>query len=163
MVHVAGASPSPSIGLVLILELVSFRLVVVHNANGFGRGASVRKPLALILLSLVGVFVLAPSAFAQGSFCTTSATASGESVTKCVDAPSPTPSATAIPDVTVISGGPLTPSPTATPGAGGTTLSSVAQAAGGTLPPTGGELPLIAAALLLGSSVLSYAILRRTN
>jgi hypothetical protein len=155
MVHVAAASPSPSIGLVLILGLVSYRLVAVHNASGFGRGALMRKPLALILLSsLMGVFVLAPSAFAQGSFCTTSATASGESVTKCVDAPSPTPSATASPDVTVISGGPLTPSPAAT---------SVAQAAGGTLPPTGGELSLISAALLLGSGVLCYAILRRSN
>jgi hypothetical protein len=154
MVHVVGAKPSSSIGLVLILGPVSFRLVVVHNASGFGRGASVRKLLALVLSSVMGVFVLAPSAFAQGSFCTTSATASGENVTKCVDAPSPTPSASASPDVTVISGGPLTPSPTAT---------SVAQAAGGTLPPTGGDLPLIAAAFLLGSSVLSYAILRRRN
>jgi hypothetical protein len=121
--------------------------------SGLGRVALVRKLLVLALVSLIAVFVLAPSALAQDSFCTTSATASGESVTKCVDAPSPTPSATASPDVTVISGGPLTPSPTAT----------VAQAAGGTLPPTGGELSLIAAALLLGSSVLSYAILRRRN
>ena len=123
-----------------------------------------RKLLVLTLLSLIAVFVLAPSAFAQGSFCTTSATASGESVAKCVEAPSsPTPGVTASPDVTVISGGPLTPSPTATASPSGTTLSSAAQAAGGTLPPTGGELSLIAAALLLGSGVMSYAILRRSN
>src|SRR5215218_3834878 len=144
---------------VLILVLVSFRLV--HNIGSLGRGAFVRKLLVSTLLSLIAVFVLAPSAFAQGSFCTASATASGESVTKCVEAPSPTPSVTASPDVTVISGGPLTPSPSATPS--GTTLSSVAQAAGGTLPPTGGGLSLIAAALLLGSGVMSYAILRRSN
>jgi hypothetical protein len=123
----------------------------------------VRKLLVLTSLSLIAVFGLAPSAFAQGSFCTTSAGASSGSATRCVDAPSSTPSVTASPDVTVISGGPLTPSPSATASPGGTTLSTVAQAAGGTLPPTGGELSLIAAALLLGSSVLSYAILRRRN
>jgi hypothetical protein len=123
----------------------------------------VSKLLVLISLSLIAVFVLAPSAFAQGSFCTTGAAASGESVTKCVDAPSSTPSVIASPDVTVISGGPLTPSPSATAAPSGTTLSSVAQAAGGTLPPTGGELSLIVAALLLGSGVMSYAILRRSN
>jgi hypothetical protein len=120
----------------------------------------VRKLLVLTLLSLIAVFVLAPSAFAQGSFCTTSVAAGGENVTKCVDAPSPTPRATASPDVTVISGGPLTPSPTAN----GTALSSAAQAAGGRLPPTGGgELALVVTALLLGSGVMSYAILRRSN
>ena len=145
---------------VLILVLVSFRLGL-HNIGGLGRVAFVRKLLVLTSLSLIAVFVLAPSAFAQGSFCTTSATSSGESVTKCVEAPSSTPSVSASPDVTVISGGPLTPSPSATPS--GTTLSSVAQAAGGTLPPTGGGLSLIAAALLLGSGVMSYAILRRSN
>jgi len=147
---------------VLILVLVSFRLGL-HNIGGLGRVAFVRKLLVLTSLSLIAVFVLAPSAFAQGSFCTTSATSSGESVTKCVEAPSSTPSVTASPDVTVISGGPLTPSPSATAAPRGTTLSSVAQAAGGTLPQTGGELSLIAAALLLGSGVMSYAILRRSN
>ena len=143
----------------MILVLVSFRLVV-HNEQLRERGAFVRKLLVLTSLSLIAVFVLAPTAFAQGSFCTTRPTTSGESVAKCVEAPSPTPSVTASPDVTVISGGPVTPSPTAAPD--GTTLSSVAQAAGGTLPPTGGELSLIAAALLLGSGVMSYAILRRS-
>lgn len=126
-----------------------------------GEGHLVRKWLALILSVLISVFVLAPSAFAQGSFCTTSATASGESVTRCVDAPSPSPRATGSPEATVISGGSLTPSPTAS--ASSASLSSVVQAAGGALPPTGGELPLIAAALLLGSGVLGYAILRRRN
>ena len=145
----------------MILVLVSFRLVV-HNEQLRERGAFVRKLLVLTSLSLIAVFVLAPTAFAQGSFCTTRPTTSGESVAKCVEAPSPTPSVTASPDVTVISGGPVTPSPTATAAPGGTTLSSVAQAAGGTLPPTGGELSLIAAALLLGSGVMSYAILRRS-
>jgi LPXTG-motif cell wall-anchored protein len=107
--------------------------------------------------------VLATNAFAQGSFCTTSAAASGVSVTKCVDAPSPTPSATASPEVTVISGGPLTPSPTATATATGATANPVVAAVGGELPATGGaaRLALIAAALLLGSGVLSYFIMRR--
>jgi hypothetical protein len=41
-------------------------------------------------------------------------------------------------------------------------MSSVVAAVGGILPPTGGEgFALIAAGLLLGSGVLSYAILRR--
>ncbi len=121
-----------------------------------------KRLLVLTSLSLIAVLGLAPSAFAQGSFCTTSAAASGESVTRCVDAPSQSPSATAGSDVTVISGGPLTPSATAT--ASGTILSSAAAAAGGSLPPTGGEgLALFAAALLVGSGVLSYAILRRSR
>jgi hypothetical protein len=121
----------------------------------------VRGLLLLVTLSLVAVLVVAPSALAQDSFCTTSVAAEGENVTKCVDAPSSTPGATASPDVTVISGGPLTASPTAT--AGGTTMmSSLAAAVGGELPGTGGEgFAFPAAALLLGSGVLSYAILRR--
>jgi hypothetical protein len=126
----------------------------------------VRRLLMLTLLCLVGVFVLAPNAFAQGSFCTTSAGATGERVTKCVDAPSPT--AAASPDVTVIGGGPLTPSPTATSAptaiatASGTAFSSAVKAVGGILPPTGGGgLALIAAALLLGSGAMSFVILRR--
>jgi hypothetical protein len=119
-----------------------------------------RRLLTLASLSLLTVLVVAPSAFAQGDLCTTSVAAEGENVTKCVDAPSPTPAAS--PDVTVISGGPLTASPTAV--AGGTTMSSVAAAVGGELPGTGGEgLALVAAALLLGSGVLSYAVLRRSN
>jgi hypothetical protein len=122
----------------------------------------VRRLLTLASLSLLAALVVAPSAFAQDSFCTTSVAAGGENVTKCVDAPSPTPSATASPDVTVFSGGPLTASPTATAVAGGTTMSSLAAAVGGELPGTGGEgYALIAAALLLGSGVLSYAVLRR--
>jgi hypothetical protein len=120
----------------------------------------VRKLLLVTLLSLVGALTVAPAALAQDSLCTTSVAAEGENVTECVDVPSP--SATASPDVTVISGGPLTPSPTAF--AGGTTMSSLAAAVGGKLPGTGGEgFALIAAALLLGSGVLSYAILRRSS
>jgi hypothetical protein len=123
-----------------------------------------RRLSMLASLSLLTVLVVAPSASAQGSFCTTSVAAEDENVTKCVDAPSPTPSATASPDVTVISRGPLTASTTATADAGGTTMSSVAAAVGGELPGTGGEgLALVAAALLLGSGVLSYAVLRRSN
>jgi hypothetical protein len=124
----------------------------------------VRRLLLLTSLCLAGVFVLAPYALAQGSFCTIGANASGESAAKCVDAPSPTPTATAGQDVTVQDGPPLTPSPTATsaPTATATILSSAAQAAGGILPPTGGDgLALVAAALLLGSGVMSFAILRR--
>jgi hypothetical protein len=123
----------------------------------------VRTLLTLASLSLLTVLAVAPNALAQGSFCTTSVAAEGENVTKCVDAPSPIPSATASPDVTVISGGPLTASPTAIAG-GTTTMSSLAAAVGGELPGTGGEgFALIAAALLLGSGVLSYAILRRSG
>jgi hypothetical protein len=122
-------------------------------------GALVKRLLLLTSLSLIAVLGLASSAFAQASFCTTSVAADGGyNVDKCVDAPSPIPSATASPDVTVISGGPLTPT------AGGTNMSSAAAAVGGILPPTGGEgFALIAAALLLGSGVLSYAILRRSR
>ncbi len=123
-----------------------------------------RRLLTLASLFLLAALVVASSAFAQDSFCTTSVAAEGENVTKCVDAPSPTPSATASADLTVISGGPLTASPTATAVAGGTTMSSLAAAVGGELPGTGGEgYALIGAALLLGSGVLSYAILRRSD
>jgi hypothetical protein len=124
----------------------------------------VRRLLTLVSSSLLAVLLIAPGAFAQDSFCTTSVAAEGESVARCVDAPSPTPAATASPDVTVISGGPLTASPTATAVAGGTTMSSLAAAVGGELPGTGGEgFAFVAAALLLGSGVLSYAILRRSG
>ena len=117
-----------------------------------------RELLVLTSLALIAVLIVAPGASAQGSFCTTTAAASGLSVTKCVDAPSPTPSVTATPEVTVQTGPPLSPSPTAT--ASGTIFSSVSQAAGGRLPPTGGGLGLVAAALLLGSGVTSFVILR---
>ena len=121
-----------------------------------------KRLLTLASLTLLTVLVVAPNAFAQDSLCTTSVAAEGEDVTKCVDAPSPIPSATASPDVTVISGGPLTASPTAI--AGGTTMSSLAAAVGGELPGTGGVgFALVAAALLLGSGVLIYAILRRSG
>jgi hypothetical protein len=116
----------------------------------------VRELLMSASLAMIAVLILAPGASAQGSFCTTTATASGVSVTRCVDAPSP--SATATPEVTVQAGPPLSPSPTAT--ASGTIFSSVSQAAGGRLPPTGGGLGLVAAALLLGSGVTSFVILR---
>ena len=118
-----------------------------------------RELLLSTSLALIAVLILAPGASAQGSFCTTTAAASGQSVTRCVDAPSPTPGATATPEVTVQTGTPLSPAPTAT--ASGTIIaSSAAQAAGGSLPPTGGGLGLVAAALLLGSGVTSYVILR---
>jgi hypothetical protein len=122
-------------------------------------GALVKRLSLLTSLSLIAVLGLASSAFAQASFCTTSVAADGGyNVDKCVDAPSPIP--TASPDVTVISGGPLAPSATAS----GTTMSSAAAAVGGILPPTGGEgFALIAAALLLGSGFLSYTILRRSR
>jgi hypothetical protein len=111
-------------------------------------------------LSLIAVSMIAPSAFAQGSFCTTSVAAGGENVTKCVDAPSPTPTATTSPEETVQAGPPLSTSPTAT--ASGTITPTLSSAVGGKLPATGGySFALIAAALLLGSSVLSYAILHR--
>jgi hypothetical protein len=122
-------------------------------------GALVKRLSLLTSLSLIAVLGLASSAFAQASFCTTSVAADGGyNVDKCVDAPSPIPTASA--DVTVISGGPLAPSATAS----GTTMSSAAAAVGGILPPTGGEgFALIAAALLLGSGFLSYTILRRSR
>ena len=118
----------------------------------------------LTSLCLTGALVLAPSAFAQGSFCTTTAAASGASVTKCVDAPSPTPSATASPDVTVIDEGTLTASPTATAAASGS-VAPVVAAVGGELPATGGatRLALMAAALLAGSGILSYRIVARSG
>jgi len=117
----------------------------------------------LTSLCLTGALVLAPSAFAQGSFCTTTA-ASGASVTKCVDAPSPTPSATASPEVTVIDEGTLTASPTATAAASGS-VAPVVAAVGGELPDTGGaaRLALMAAALLVGSGILSYRIVARSG
>ena len=120
-----------------------------------------RKLLVSASLSLVSVLALAPGAFAQGSFCTTTANASGESVARCVDAPSPAASVTASPEVTLGGGGTPGKAPTATSTAGGITVSSAAQAAGGRLPPTGGGPALVAAALLLGSGVLSLVVLRR--
>ena len=121
-----------------------------------------RRLLVLTSLSLIAVLVLASNAFAQGSFCTTNALASGASVTKCVDAPSPTPTSTASPDVTVVDGSTQTSSPTAT--ASGVASNPAVAAVGGRLPPTGGgELALVATAFLLGSGVMSYCILRRSN
>ncbi len=120
----------------------------------------------ILLTSLSLIIVLVPAsgaAFAQGSFCTTTAAASGVSVTKCVNAPSPSPTATASPEVTVVNGGPLTPSPTAT--ATGVASNPVVAAVGGELPATGGagKLAVIAAVLLVGSGAMSYAILRRSD
>jgi hypothetical protein len=124
----------------------------------------VRRLLVLTSLSLIAVLVLAPNAFAQGSFCTTNALASGASVTKCVDAPSPTPTSTASPDVTVVDGSTQTSSPTATATASGVASNPAVAAVGGRLPPTGGgELALVATAFLLGSGVMSYCILRRSD
>ncbi len=120
-----------------------------------------KRLILLASLSLNTVLVLASSAFAQGSFCTTTAAASGVSVSRCVDAPSPSP--TASPEVTVVNGGPLTPSPTAT--ATGVASSPVVAAVGGELPATGGagKLAVMAAVLLVGSGAMSYAILRRSD
>jgi hypothetical protein len=95
-----------------------------------------RKLLGLASLSLASVLVLAPDAFAQGSFCTTTAKASGESVAKCVDAPSLVPSVTASPEVTLVGGRPSGGASTS----GGTIISSAAQSVGGRLPLTGGGL-----------------------
>jgi len=94
---------------------------------------------------MVAALVLTTAAFAQNC--------SGPN-TVC-DYASPT---AASPSVTVQEGPPLTALPTAT--ASGTPGAAV----GGELPSTGGSggLALIAAALLLGSGVLSYAILRRS-
>jgi LPXTG-motif cell wall-anchored protein len=96
----------------------------------------VRRMLLLTALSLVGALVLAPAVFAQD------------------ESASPSPS----PDEIIAQEGPpltaLTPTATAS--------GRPAAAAGGTLPDTGGNgLALVAGALLLGSGVLSYAVLRR--
>ena len=92
--------------------------------------------LLLTSLCLVGVLVFAPAAFAQD------------------ESASPSPS----PDEIIVQEGPpltaLTPTTTAS--------GSPAAAAGGALPATGGNgFALVSAALLLGSGVLSYALLRR--
>jgi hypothetical protein len=94
---------------------------------------------------MVAALMLAPAAVAKQHKDDASASASA------------TASATASPDVTVQVGPPLTALPTATASGGPT------AAAGGQLPSTGGSgLALIAAAFLLGSGVLSYAVLRRS-
>jgi hypothetical protein len=57
----------------------------------------------------------------------------------------------------------MTASPTATPTAPSMASGSPVAAVGGALPSTGGSgFALVAGALLLGSGVLSYAILRRS-
>jgi hypothetical protein len=91
-----------------------------------------------------------------------------ESLVSGGSSPTATPSATpsASPDVTVQEGPPLTvatpTSDTATPIASGAAPAPAASAAGGTLPATGGDgFALMAAALLVGSGVMTYAILRR--
>ena len=146
----------------MILVPSSFRLWG-STTGGIGRGGFVKRLILLTSLSLIIVLVPASGAFAQGSFCTTTAAASGLSVTKCVNAPSPSPTATASPEVTVVNGGPLTPSPTAT--ATGVASNPVVAAVGGELPATGGagKLAVIAAVLLVGSGAMSYAILRRSD
>jgi len=145
----------------LILVLSWFRLG--SATGGVCRGGFVKRLILLTSLSLITVLVPASGAFAQGSFCTTTAAASGVSVTRCVDAPSPSPTATASPEVTVVDGGPLTPSPTAT--ATGAASNPVVTAVGGKLPATGGagKLAVMAAVLLVGSGAMSYAILRRSG
>ena len=129
--------------------------------DGIGRGGFVKRLILLTSLSLITVLGPASGAFAQGSFCTTTAAASGVSVTRCVDAPSSSPTATASPEVTVINGGPLTPSPTAT----GVASNPVVAAVGGELRDTGGagKLAVMADVLLVGSGAVSYAILRRSD
>ena len=93
-------------------------------------------------VALVAALVLAPAAVAKQHkddvSATASATASAEDMTA-----SPTASGTASPTA-MASGSP-------------------APAVGGALPATGGSgFALLAGALLLGSGVLSYAILRRS-
>ena len=95
-------------------------------------------------VAMVAALVLAPAAVAKHHKDSASATAGA------------TASATASVDATA-SGSP-TASPTATASGGAT------PAVGGALPSTGGGsgFALLAGALLLGSGVLSYAILRRS-
>ena len=93
-------------------------------------------------VALVAALVLAPAAVAKqhkdDASATASATASADDMTA-----SPTASGTASPTA-MASGSP-------------------AAAVGGALPATGGSgFALLAGALLLGSGVLSYAILRRS-
>ena len=93
-------------------------------------------------VALVAALVLAPAAVAKQH--------------KDDDA-SATASATASADA-------MTASPTATPSATATASGGATAAVGGALPATGGSsgFALLAGALLLGSGVLSYAILRRS-
>jgi hypothetical protein len=102
----------------------------------------------LTAVALVAALVLAPAAVAKQH--------------KDDDA-SATASVTASPGVTVQEGPPLTADPTATPSATAMASGSPTAAVGGALPATGGSgFALLAGALLLGSGVLSYAILRRS-
>lgn len=150
-------------GLVLLLVPSSFRLGA-HNW-GHRRGGLMKRLIPLTSLSLITALVLASSASAQGSFCTTTANASGAAVAKCVDAPSASPSATTSPEVTVVNGGPQTASPTVTATATGASTNPAVAAVGGELPPTGGtgRLAVLATMLLVGSGAMSYVILRRSN
>ena len=50
--RVEGSGSSASIGFVLILALISFRLAVVYNASGFGRGAIGEKTVGVDLIGL---------------------------------------------------------------------------------------------------------------
>jgi len=101
----------------------------------------------LTAVAMVAALVLAPAAVAKHHKDDASATAGA------------TADATASVDATA------TTSPTATPSATATASGSPAAAVGGALPSTGGSsgLALVAGALLLGSGVLSYAILRRST
>jgi hypothetical protein len=95
----------------------------------------------LAAVAMVAALVLAPAAVAKQHKDDASATAS----------------ATASADA-------MTASPTATPTATAMGSGSPVAAVGGALPSTGGsEFALVAGALLLGSGVLSYAILRRSS
>jgi hypothetical protein len=95
----------------------------------------------LTAVAVVAALVLAPAAVAKQH--------------KEDDA-SATASATASADA-------MTASPTATPTAPSMASGSPVAAVGGALPSTGGSgFALVAGALLLGSGVLSYAILRRS-
>ena len=72
--------------------------------------------------------------------------------------------ASATASATASAAGAMSASPTATPSATAMASGSPAAAVGGALPSTGGGsgFALLAGALLLGSGVLSYAILRRS-
>jgi hypothetical protein len=117
---------------------------VLSSEGSQPREVPLRRLLLLSAVALVAALVLAPAAVAKQHKDDASATAGA------------TASATAGSDL-------MTASPTADSTATATASGGATAAVGGALPSTGGSgLALIAGALLLGSGVLSYAILRRS-
>ena len=113
---------------------------VLSSEGSQPREVPLRRLLLLSAVALVAALVLAPAAVAKQHKDDASATAS----------------ATAGSDL-------MTASPTADSTATATASGGATAAVGGALPSTGGSgLALIAGTLLLGSGVLSYAILRRS-